>query len=124
MTTEKSLFEDTFGIDTSDHEGHPPKQTTKHKQMLNVDTIPVAQGCVNRLDEIVELVNALILVKMIEKVSRRTSNEELIPSKEEDADKNKIDLSFGENRKIHEEVDPPNDSTIEIFVPYGVPTIV
>ena len=42
---------------------------------------------------------------LIEKVSRRTSNHELIPSKEEDADQNRIDLNFGE---IHEEVKAPN----------------
>ena len=63
---------------------------------------------------------ALILVRIIEKVCKRTSNKELIPSKEKDADQNRIDLNFGE---IHEEVKAPNYNTMEIFVPYGVPTI-
>ena len=71
-----------------------------------------AQGCIERLDEIVELIVASILEKLIEKVRRRTSNKELIPSKEEDADQNRIDLNFGE---IHEEVKAPNNNTMEIF---------
>ena len=79
-----------------------------------------AQGCIQRLDEIVELFVASISEKIIEKVRRRTSNKELIPSKEEDADQNRIDLNFGD---IHEEVKAPNENTMEIFVPYGVPTI-
>ena len=72
------------------------------------------------MDEVVELIVASILEKIIEKVRRRTSNKELIPSKEKDADQNRIDLNFGE---IHEEVKAPNENTMEIFVPYGVPTI-
>ena len=72
------------------------------------------------MDEIVELIVASILEKIIEKVCRRTSNKELIPSKEKDADQNRIDLNFGE---IHEEVKTPNENTMGIFVPYGVPTI-
>lgn len=78
------------------------------------------QGCIQRLDEVVELIVASILEKIIEKVRRRTSNKELIPSKEKDADQNRIDLNFGE---IHEEVKAPNENTMEIFVPYGVPSI-
>jgi hypothetical protein len=89
--------------------------------MLHVNDYYAAQGCVDRLDEIAESIIASISEKIIQKVSRRTSNQELIPSKkEEDADKNKIGLNFGE---IHEEVEPPNYDTMEIFVPYGFPTI-
>ena len=89
--------------------------------MFPLAELPAGQGCVNRLDEFAESTIASISGKVIEKVRRRACNQELIPSmKEEDADKNKIDLNFGE---IHEEVKPPNDHTFEIFVPYGVPTI-
>ena len=92
----------------------------KEEMFLHIKDSNAAQGCIQRLDEIVELIVALISEKIIEKVRRRTSNHELIPSKKEDADQNRIDLNFGE---IHEEVKAPNYNTMEIFVPYGVPTI-
>ncbi len=84
--------------------------------MLHMKDFHAAQGCIQRLDDIVEAMVALILVRIIEKVRKRTSNKELIPSKEKDADQNRIDLNFDE---IHEEVKAPNENTMEIFVPYG-----
>ena len=72
-----------FGIYTSDHEGHPPKTVpTQNKQMLHINDFPAAQDYVNRFDEIVESIVALISETVIKKVSRRNSNEELIPSKD------------------------------------------
>ena len=88
--------------------------------MYHMKHLYAVQGCIQRLDEVVELIVAFTLEKIIEKVRRRTSNKELIPSKEKDADQNRIDLNFGE---IHEEVKAPNENTMEIFVPYGVPSI-
>ena len=69
-----------------------------------------------RLDETVELIVALISEKIIEKVRRRTSNQELILSKEEDADQNRIDLNFGE---IHEEVKAPITTRWRSLCPMG-----
>ena len=89
----------------------------QHKgEIFDMNRFYVAQGCIQRLDDIVEAMVASILDKIIQKVRRRTSNKELIPSKEKDADQNRIDLNFGE---IHEELKPPNDHTFEIFVTYG-----
>ena len=87
--------------------------------LLSLLKLPVAQGCVNRLDKIVEqLIVTFISEQIHQNILKRTLNKKLIPNKD-DAD-NKINLDLG---KIHKEVAPLNDSTFEVFVLYGIPAI-